>query len=56
MNCYHCNQSTHLISNCDQLHYYPDKDKVIKTWLYTTDLQRDSAISRTKVRKRNSLK
>lgn len=34
LHCYLCNSNSHLIFNCPQIHFIPDKEKIIKQYNY----------------------
>lgn len=40
MNCFSCNKRTHLISECPILHYMPNKEGLIKKFLFSVNQER----------------
>lgn len=55
LRCFSCNQLGHLSGQCHLIHFMADKEKVIKTFNFYVDQERDTKFAR-KQAKRNALK
>lgn len=54
LHCYSCNQIGHLAHQCPSIHFIADKEKIIKTYNFYFDQERDQLFSRSRW-KHNSL-
>jgi len=55
LRCYICNETGHLMNNCNKLHFIPDSEKIIKVNDFSYPQERNCSYKRVKTKKSKTL-